>query len=79
MLPADEELQELRRLAAAVGSGVEHVARTATENFGWLLGWARQVQATNPVAGLDYRRIKWPEWVARWTEAEQALGKLAGG
>ena len=79
VLPADEELQELRRLAAAVGPGVGQLARAATDNFGWLLGWARQVQASNAVAGFEYRRIKWPEWVFRWIEAEQALHKLAGG
>src|SRR5207249_10547637 len=45
VLPADEELRDLRRLAAAVGPRVGQLARTAADNFTWLLNWARQVQA----------------------------------
>jgi hypothetical protein len=78
MLPREEDLQELRKLAA-IDPVTEQLARAVAENFAWLLGWARQWQATNPAAGFEYQRINWPEWVFRWTEAEQALKKLAGG
>jgi len=77
VLPSDSELQELRRLAATVGPAVTQLAQKATENLGWLLNWARQVQATNQAQGFEYRRIKWNQWVFRYTEAEQALTKLA--
>ena len=41
VLPTDEDLQELRRLAVAVGPGVGQLARTATDNFGWLRPYHR--------------------------------------
>jgi hypothetical protein len=76
VLPREEDLQELRKLAATIDPATEQLARAVVENFGWLLSWARQWQATNPAAGFEYQRIKWPEWVFRWNETEQALKKL---
>jgi len=78
VLPRDEDVNELRKLAAAVDPAMEPLARAVIENLGWLLNWARQVQATNPTLGFDYNRIKWPEWVFRRNEAEQALKRLGG-
>jgi hypothetical protein len=79
VLPQDDELQELRRLANAIGPAVGQLAQSASDNFGWLLNWARKVQATNPVLGFDYNQFKWSHWVFRWTEAAAGLKKLAGG
>lgn len=79
ILPPDEDLARLRSLAAKVGPSVAQYARSASENLAWLVQRARDIQGTNPSLGYDYMRIKWPEWVFRYTEAEQALGRLASG
>src|SRR6266516_6746116 len=41
VLPADAELQEFQAAAAAVGPGVDALARAAAENFCWLLDLTR--------------------------------------
>jgi hypothetical protein len=42
VLPEDDELRELRRLAANIGPALAQQAQAVTDNFGWLLQWARQ-------------------------------------
>lgn len=79
VLPPDEELARLRSLAAKVGPSVAQYARSASENLAWLLQRARDIQNVSPSLGYDFQKIKWPEWVFRYTEAEQALTRLAAG
>jgi hypothetical protein len=79
ILPTDQQLDELRNLAAAVGLAVSQLAGSAVEHLAWLLRWAREIQGVRPEVGFDYRKMSWPDWCRHWTEAEQALEKLAGG
>jgi hypothetical protein len=44
ILPTDQQLDELRNLAAAVGPAVSQLAGSAVEHLAWLLRWAREIQ-----------------------------------
>jgi pyrimidine deaminase RibD-like protein len=76
LLPSDEELSQLRRSASRIGSSAGELALAATENVGWMLKIAREVQSTSRAMGFDYRHINWKEWTFHWIEAEQRLKGL---
>jgi hypothetical protein len=78
-LTSDEDLETLRRLAAAVGPAVGDLAQSATQHLSWLLQWAREIKASSIAAGFDLNRLSWREWGAHWTQAEQALISLGRG
>lgn len=75
--PVETDLQELRRIASSVGHEAAALASTASANFAWLIKWAREIQSTSSGRGFDYGRFDWKGWVFRWTEANNALAKLA--
>ena len=77
VVPEPDELKELRRATAEVGTSVAELGITVAENLGWLLRIVRDVQKTSREQGFAYGKVNWKEWASHWAEADAALAALS--